>query len=88
VRKDPTWRKYQLLADWVWREKFSISTAMTAQKDRRMIFSALALDHDAARRHVWGFFGAHSQAARDDAADAPSPGIPEGGRGRGPGGAV
>jgi hypothetical protein len=21
VRKDPTWRKYQLLADWVWREK-------------------------------------------------------------------
>ena len=33
---------YQLLADWVWREKFSISTAMTAQKVRRMIFSALA----------------------------------------------
>jgi hypothetical protein len=44
-------------------KKFSISTAMTAQKDRstehrRMIFSALAGDHDAARRHVWGFFGA------------------------------
>ena len=43
-------------------KKFSISTAMTAQKDRsrehrRMIFSALAGDHDAARRHVWGFFG-------------------------------
>ena len=47
--------------------KFSISsTAMTAQKDRRMIFSALAGDYDAARRHVWGFFGVHSQAARDD----------------------
>ena len=29
-------------------------------------FLGTRLDHDAARRHVWGFFGVHSQAARDD----------------------